>query len=35
MFKTSTKVNKIWLKRLDSSHLKIGGLNWTKVLTKD
>jgi len=32
---TSDKLNKIWLKGLNSSILKDEGLNWSKVLIRD
>jgi len=31
----SDKLNKIWLKRLNSRNLEGEGLNWSKVLMRD
>jgi len=35
VLETSYKLNKIWLKGLNSRILKDKGLNWYKVLMKD
>jgi len=35
MLETSDKLNKIWLKGLNSRILKDEGLNWSKVLMRD
>jgi len=35
MFETSNKLNKIWLKGLNSRISKVGHLNWAKVWNKD
>jgi len=35
VLETSDKLNKIWLKRLNSRILKDEGLNWYKVLMRD
>jgi len=34
-FETSIKLNKIWLKWLNSHNFEVGGLNWTKVSKRD
>jgi len=31
MFEMLNKLNKIWLKRLNSRIFKVGGLNWVKI----
>jgi len=35
VFETSNKLNKIWLKELNSRILKDEGLNWYKILMRD
>jgi len=35
VFETLYKLNKIWLKRLNSRILKDKGLNWYKILMRD
>jgi len=35
MFETSNKLNKIWLKKLNSCIYRVDGLNSTKVLKKN
>jgi len=35
VLETSDKLNKIWLKELNSSIFKDEGLNWYKVLMRD
>jgi len=35
VLETSDKLNKIWLKELNSRILKDEGLNWSKILMSD